>query len=163
MTATIAARGDGRSASYTHRVFNVTGSELIFLLVAGLMILGPDRLPGVMRKAGRLYGELRRMANSYERDFRDTFKEPITEFRKAAQDVRREIAGFGSVDTQPSPPMRPESAELPPAIEEPHGDANRTDSAPSADESGVAGSTSVRDGDEDADGAGGAHDGTRES
>lgn len=92
----------------------MTGSELIFLLLAGLMVLGPDRLPGVMRRAGRLYGELRRMANGYEREFRDTFAEPITEFRKAAHEIRteftREVAEFGKVDPEPSPPMRPETA-----------------------------------------------------
>ena len=100
-------------------MFNVTGSELIFLLLAGLMVLGPDRLPGVMRRAGRLYGELRRMANGYEREFRDTFAEPITEFRKAANEIRteftREVAEFGKVDTEPSPPMRPEKAGAVPA------------------------------------------------
>lgn len=98
-------------------MFNVTGSELIFILIAGLMVLGPDRLPGVMRRAGRLYGELRRMANGYEREFRDTFTEPITEFRKAANEIRteirREVTEFGKVDPEPSPPTRPEKAAAP--------------------------------------------------
>lgn len=115
----------------------MTGSELIFLLLAGLMVLGPDRLPGVMRRAGRLYGELRRMANGYEREFRDTFTEPITEFRRAANEIRsdfnREVAAFGKVDPEPSPPMRPEKADgaevpaepdSPPEVPPPSGEAS---------------------------------------
>lgn len=98
-------------------MFNISGSELVFLIVAGLIILGPDRLPGVMSKAGRLYGELRRMANGYEKEFRDTFAEPMTEFRRAAEEVGKEIAGFGQVDTAPSPPMRPERAVASPSFD----------------------------------------------
>lgn len=85
----------------------------MFLLLAGMVVLGPERLPGVMRKAGRVYGELRRMANGYEREFKDTFAEPIREFRSAAREIETEVRGFGKVDTAPSPPMRPERAVAP--------------------------------------------------
>jgi len=94
-------------------VFNISGTELVFLLLAAMVVLGPDRLPGVMRKAGRVYGELRRMANGYEREFKDTFAEPIREFRSAARDIEREVRNFGKVDDAPSPPMRPEKAVIP--------------------------------------------------
>jgi len=91
-------------------VFNLSGSEVMFLLIAGLVVLGPDRLPGVIRKVGKTYGEIRRAASNFEREFKETFKEPLEELNKTAQDFK---AGFGEVDTEPSPPMRPEQAELP--------------------------------------------------
>ena len=103
-----AARGNRRAGFYNRAVFNLTGSEVIFLLLVGLVVLGPERLPGVMRKTGRLYGELRRMANGFESEVRGTFKEPLDEFRAAAREVRDDVVRFGVVDTEPSPPLRPE-------------------------------------------------------
>ena len=47
----------------------MSGSEILFLLVAGLVVLGPERLPGVIRKGGKIYGDLRRAASGYEKEF----------------------------------------------------------------------------------------------
>ena len=91
-------------------MFNLSGSEVVFLLLAGLVVLGPERLPGVIRGIGRTYGELRRMARGFEAEMRGTFDEPIRDLRDTARDIR---AGFGSVDTEASPPMRPEQSVLP--------------------------------------------------
>jgi sec-independent protein translocase protein TatB len=91
-------------------VFNLSGSEIMFLLLAGLVVLGPERLPGVIRQAGKLYGQVRRATNGFEQEFRETFKEPIKDFTSAADDIKH---GFGLVDTEPSPPMRPERSAIP--------------------------------------------------
>lgn len=101
-------------------MFNLSGSEILFLLVAGLVVLGPERLPGVIRKAAKTYSDLRSMARNFEQEFKDTFDEPLKELRTTAEELR---TGFGQVDTEPSPPMRPEQAVLPrddaPATEDP--------------------------------------------
>jgi len=88
----------------------MSGSEIIFLLIAGLVVLGPERLPGVIRRGGKIYGDLRRAASGYEKEFRETFSEPLNELKSTADQMRH---GFGLVDTEPSPPMRPERAEYP--------------------------------------------------
>ena len=88
----------------------MSGSEILFLLVAGLIVLGPERLPGVIRRGGKLYGDLRRTASGYEKEFRQSFSEPINELKSTADQMRH---GFGLVDTEPSPPMRPEQAAYP--------------------------------------------------
>ncbi|MSO58794.1 MAG: hypothetical protein EXQ63_00520 [Ilumatobacteraceae bacterium] len=88
-------------------MFNLSSSEIIFLLILGLVVLGPDRLPGVIRKVGRVYSEVRRMANGFEAEMRETFKEPLEELRGTANTIKH---GFGEVDPEPSPPMRPEKA-----------------------------------------------------
>ena len=82
----------------------------MFLLLAGLVVLGPERLPGVIRQAGKVYGQVRRTTQGFEREFRETFKEPINDFTNAAEDIKH---GFGLVDNEPSPPMRPERAAIP--------------------------------------------------
>jgi sec-independent protein translocase protein TatB len=88
----------------------MSGSEIIFLLVAGLVVLGPERLPGVIRRGGKIYGDLRRAASGYEKEFRQTFSEPINDLKSTADQMRH---GFGLVDPEPSPPMRPEKASYP--------------------------------------------------
>lgn len=96
-------------------MFNLSGSEVLFLLLAGLVVLGPDRLPGVIRRAGRFYGDLRRAAGGVERELRETFGEPAAELRDT---VRAAGTVFGVPDDEPSPPMRPERS-APPASD-PH-------------------------------------------
>lgn len=91
-------------------MFNLSGSEIIFLLLAGLVVLGPERLPGVIRNVGRVYGQVRRMAQGLENEIKETFAEPLSDLKKTAQDIR---SGFGEVDTEPSPPMRPEKSATP--------------------------------------------------
>lgn len=92
-------------------MFNLSGSEILFLLVAGLVVLGPERLPGVIKKAARTYNDVRTMARNLEQEFKETFDEPLKELRSTAEELR---TGFGQVDTEPSPPMRPEQAVVPP-------------------------------------------------
>jgi len=105
-------------------VFNLSGSEIMFLLLAGLVVLGPERLPGVIRQVGRLYGELRRMASGFEKEFKDTFQEPIDELRKSAQEITTLTDDFGKVDPVPSPPMSPErSANPDPVAQDPTKDS----------------------------------------
>jgi Tat protein translocase TatB subunit len=89
-------------------VFNFSGSEIVFLLIVGLVVLGPERLPGVIRQIGKLYGDLRRATQGFEKEFRETFDEPLKDFRSTADEIR---AGFGQVDLEPTPPMRPEQAQ----------------------------------------------------
>lgn len=95
---------------YAGNVFNLSGSEIMFLLLAGLVVLGPDRLPGAIRRAGRTYAEVRRTVREYEKEFRETFKEPLKEVQSTVNEVKK---SFGTVDTSPSPPMRPERAIAP--------------------------------------------------
>lgn len=91
-------------------MFNVSGFELLFLLAIGLIVLGPEKLPGVIRKVMRVYREVRNVANGFQSEMRDAFGEPLNDLRMTAQTIRND---FGQVDTEPSPPMRPEKAELP--------------------------------------------------
>lgn len=52
-------------------MFNVGPLELVVLGVVGLIILGPDRLPGLARDAARMLRTLREMATGARTQLRD--------------------------------------------------------------------------------------------
>ncbi|MEK7411277.1 MAG: twin-arginine translocase TatA/TatE family subunit [Actinomycetota bacterium] len=69
-------------------MFNLSGSEIVFLLIIGLVVLGPEKLPAALRKAGRLYGEFRRITSGAESEFRSAFAEPLREFQDTASEYK---------------------------------------------------------------------------
>lgn len=66
-------------------MFNFSGSEVFFLLILGLVILGPEKLPGVIRKAGRLYGEFKRITTDAQSEFKGAFGDTLGELKETAQ------------------------------------------------------------------------------
>ena len=60
--------------------------EILVILVAGLLILGPKRLPEAARQVGKAVAELRRMSTGLQAEMRDAFENTI------------------SVDPEPAPP-----------------------------------------------------------
>jgi Tat protein translocase TatB subunit len=94
-------------------VFNVQGSEFIFLLVVALIVLGPEKLPDAVRKAGRAYAEFKKMANGFQGEIRSALDEPMREFRETGDAMRAAanfdfggvLGGFTATD-----PDTPESA-----------------------------------------------------
>jgi sec-independent protein translocase protein TatB len=74
-------------------VFNIGGGELIVILVIALIVLGPDKLPDAVRRAGRLYGELRRMSSGFQAELRDALDEPMREVRSTTDLVRTTFTG----------------------------------------------------------------------
>jgi sec-independent protein translocase protein TatB len=80
-------------------VFNLSGSEIIVILLLALVILGPEKLPEAMRKAGRAYSELRKMANSFQSEVRSALDEPMTELRGTADAIRDATSFTGDAKT----------------------------------------------------------------
>lgn len=81
-------------------MFNLSGGEIVVLLLIGLVVLGPEKLPEAMRKFGRVYNEVRRVAGGIQRDVTSTFSEPVNELRKTADEARRIFTGGESSTTQ---------------------------------------------------------------
>ena len=42
-------------------MFNLSGSEIVFLLLLALIVLGPEKLPEAVRKFGKAYAEFKKM------------------------------------------------------------------------------------------------------
>lgn len=66
-------------------MFNLSGSEIVIILLLALVVLGPDKLPDAIRRFGRVYGELRRVSKGFQSEFKQAFDEPMRELRETAQ------------------------------------------------------------------------------
>ena len=83
--------GDGDQNVMTPRlpfVFNLQGSELVIILLLALVVLGPEKLPDAMRKAGQFYAELKKMSTGFQTEFRAAVEEPLRELRDTANTIR---------------------------------------------------------------------------
>jgi sec-independent protein translocase protein TatB len=69
-------------------VFNLQGSEIIFILLIALVVLGPEKLPGAIRRATRTYAELRKMGDSFQSEFKAVIDEPMRELRDTANLIK---------------------------------------------------------------------------
>ena len=79
-------------------MFNLSGSEIIVILILALVVLGPDKLPDAMRKAGRTFAELKKLSSGFQDEVRKGFDEPSKEIKKTAAAVRS-AASFTGADT----------------------------------------------------------------
>ena len=61
-------------------MFGIGPEELLLVAVLALLVLGPDRLPKVMRDMGRVVGDLRRTSDELRDEFlnADKYLEPKT-------------------------------------------------------------------------------------
>lgn len=66
-------------------MFNLSGSELIFLVLIALVVLGPDKLPEAMRKAGKAYADFKKMTNGFQSEMKSVLDEPMRELRETAE------------------------------------------------------------------------------
>jgi Tat protein translocase TatB subunit len=63
-------------------VFGIEAPELLVLLVVGLLVFGPDRLPQMARQAGSWVRDLRRMVANARRDLSEGIGVDEADLRK---------------------------------------------------------------------------------
>jgi len=107
-------------------VFNLSGSEMVFLLLLALIVLGPEKLPEAVRRFGRTYGEVKKMTSGFQSELRSALDEPMREMRETADALRKaatiDIDGFSLDATSPaatpySTPAAAVTVAEPPAVQ----------------------------------------------
>lgn len=93
-------------------MFNLTGSEIIVILLLALVVLGPEKLPDAIRRFGRTYGEFKRMSAGFQSEFRSALDEPVREMRDTAEMLGR-VTDFRAADIVD--PSRPDGGPASPA------------------------------------------------
>ncbi len=91
-------------------MFNLQGGELIIILLLALVVLGPEKLPDAMRKAGQFYAELKKMSTGFQSEFRAAVEEPLRELRDTAN-IIRDSADFTQLQNGERD-EKPKSAEM---------------------------------------------------
>lgn len=69
--------------------FGINGGEMIMLLVIALIVLGPQRLPQIARRAGEISREVRAIAL----DFRQGIEREVEAIEKPLKEVKDDVAG----------------------------------------------------------------------
>ena len=91
-------------------MFNVSGGEIIVILLLALVVLGPEKLPEALRRAGRTYAELKKMGNSFQTEMRSVLDEPMKEMRDTADLLRKAVdvtVETATTDTRAAPRRSP--------------------------------------------------------
>lgn len=76
-------------------MFNLSGSELVFIAVLGLIVLGPEKLPAAMRRAGKVYREIRNITGNMQREVQKFTEEPMREVRKMIEEPSDQLRKTG--------------------------------------------------------------------
>jgi sec-independent protein translocase protein TatB len=85
-------------------VFNFSGSEIVFLLLLALIVLGPEKLPDAVRKFGKTYAEFKKVTTGFQTELKAALDEPMREMKETA-DALRKAATF-DVDIDPKAMLR---------------------------------------------------------
>lgn len=93
-------------------VFNLSGSEIVFLLLLALVVLGPDKLPDAMRRAGKAYAEFKKVSAGFQTELKNALDEPMREMRETSDAIKQatSIDQFDprkNATTSPVPPPTP--------------------------------------------------------
>lgn len=72
-------------------MFNLSGSELIFLLLMALVILGPEKLPEAIRKFTKTYAEFKKVTTGFQSELKNAMEEPMREMRETADAIRKGV------------------------------------------------------------------------
>jgi sec-independent protein translocase protein TatB len=86
-------------------MFNVTGGELVIILLLALMVLGPQRLPQAARTIGKVMAQIRDVSSSFQRELKDAFDEVSDPVTKPVS--RPQLTALDGGAQPPAPPEAP--------------------------------------------------------
>jgi sec-independent protein translocase protein TatB len=121
-------------------MFNLSGSEMVFLLLIALIVLGPEKLPEAVRKFGKAYSEFKKMSSGFQSELKSALDEPMREMRETAEAFKQAV-NFDADEAPDEPAAKKPTAEAglntgtpvaeQPTTSESAADASSTDTPPS--------------------------------
>lgn len=64
---------------------NIGSGEILVLFIVGLLVLGPERLPEVGKKIGKIVTQMRQMSSSFQEELRAAVEDPTIEMKARAK------------------------------------------------------------------------------
>ncbi len=108
-------------------VFGIGPFEIALVVLIAFIVLGPERIPGVMRQLGTWIRQLREMVNNITRDYNADIREITSEITALQEEIRSIQRDLGGIATDLITPPRPPGSLSP----------TRTNATPPADPVGV--------------------------
>jgi sec-independent protein translocase protein TatB len=84
-------------------MFNLSGSEIVFLLLLALIVLGPEKLPEAVRRFGKAYAEFKKMSTGFQSELKTALDEPMREMRETADAFKKAVNFDFDADGEPVP------------------------------------------------------------
>ncbi len=106
-------------------IFGVGPFELALIALIAFIVLGPERIPGVMRQLGRAVRQLRNWTQEITREYGQDIQEvaaPLNEVREELRSVQRDLTraardvmSIPPANSGPTQTIRPPASANPPA------------------------------------------------
>ena len=77
-------------------MLNIGWSELLVIATVAIVVVGPKDLPRMLRTFGKTFGQVRRTANDFKRQFNDALRE--AEREADLQDTRDQLKSIVATD-----------------------------------------------------------------
>jgi Tat protein translocase TatB subunit len=99
-------------------MLNLGLTEIIVVLIVAIVVVGPERLPNVVRWLGRQYGKLMRSSDELRKAFvieadRSEAEERVADLRKRRDEARARIEAARANASTDEPQPRPMNAPFP--------------------------------------------------
>ncbi len=72
-------------------MFELGGYELLVVLIIGLLVLGPEKLPQVMGMVSRAFRDFRKYADEIKRDINEEVVDGVRQVRQEVKQVQNEM------------------------------------------------------------------------
>jgi len=117
---------------------NISSTEILVVLIVALIVLGPQRLPGAMKTAGKAYRDFKKMSNTVQKEINQVVNDTTSMITDTAETFTGQPMKSGPqgspgnrVSSSPTPSM-PSNAAYRPADEVPADEAPAESPAPTA-------------------------------
>jgi len=75
---------------------DISGGEIVIILIVIFLIFGPQKLPGMARKAGQVMNDLKRASSDITREFKDETDFVRKEYNRAKDKIVKETMDINS-------------------------------------------------------------------
>ena len=89
-------------------MFDIGFSEILVIFVLALIVLGPEKLPRVVREVGRWVGRARAMARQFQEQLEEEID--VDRSRTIRPEPVRPVGGVPPAEPAPAEQMEPESS-----------------------------------------------------
>jgi sec-independent protein translocase protein TatB len=112
-------------------MFDVGFTELALIFAVSLLVLGPKKLPGLVKKVGRWVGKARSMARDFQQQLENEVN--LEELNNITNQVAREAQNTAPPPDFTSEPLAPETSTYPYSAQDSSTEGASSMDAPSTD------------------------------